>query len=138
MDPLSITASSITLIQAANAALKILAALSSAGEDIRDATIQLNSLKDVLEQTKSCVQENSCQLSSAQISAIGGLVQAADPKIRRINQILDSVASTPSGSGKLKISTLAWIRYRSRVMSLLGNLGSLCSGLSTLLAVINL
>ena len=138
MDPLSITASTVALIQAANAALKILAALSSAREDIQDATIQLSSFKDVIEQTKSCVQENSCQLSSAQISTIGGLVQAADQKMRIMGQILDNISIAPSDGGKIKVSTLDWIRCRSRVMSLLGNLTSLCNVLSTVLAVTNL
>ena len=138
MDPLSITASTLTLIVAANAAFEILATLSSAGEDIQDAIIQLNSVKDVLEQTQSFRQENSSRLSYAQVSAIGRLEQAANLKMRQINQILDVVAVASSGGRGLKISTLAWIRYRSRVTSLLGKLVSLCSTLSNLLGVINL
>ena len=118
MDPLSLTASILTVIAAAQAGVEGLRKLNNfhkAPKELKDLALELESIKSLLQEVEHFLELNPLLLQSEGLSQS---VRYAASKITKINKLLES---GPFALLKLSNATqgrLVFVRYKDRLQSL--------------------
>ena len=118
MDPLSLTASILTVIAAAQAGVEGLRKLNNfhkAPQELEDLALELESIKSLLQEVEHFLELNPLLLQSEGLSQS---VRYAASKITKINKLLES---GPFALLKLSNATqgrLVFVRYKDRLQSL--------------------
>jgi hypothetical protein len=132
MDPLSIIASSITLITAATAITKKLRSLSGTNDELLVVIDELSDFRSLLQQTKSLIDGNQASIPEDQLTGLSGLLERAKTKFAELDTIIQNHVRS-GASGKIRASKVVWMKQRSQIAALRESLRSLKLSLNTLL-----
>ena len=118
MDPLSLTASILTVITAAQAGVQGLRKLNTfrkAPQELEDLALELESIKSLLQDVEHFLELNPSLIQNGGLSQS---VRCAASKVIKINKLLE-----PEPFARLKLSNaaqgrLVFVRYKDRLRSL--------------------
>ena len=137
MDPLSITASTITVLAALESTFKLV-------KSYRDAPTQLEALNNEIADLTAAVTEAARVIKQSQRKAYapgdnGPLLALAISDIRDKSRELEAlfrscVVPAPSASDESKISRISWLKVKSKVQTLQNELRASRLNLSIALA----
>ncbi len=117
MDPLSLTASILAVIAAAQAGVQGLRKLNTfrkAPQELEDLALELESIKSLLQDIEHCLELNPLLLQSGGLSQS---VRCAASKITRMNQLLESKPFALLKLSNAAQVRLVFIRYKDRLQS---------------------
>ena len=118
MDPVSLTASVLTVIAAAQAGVEGLRKLNNfrkAPQELEDLALELESIKSLLQDVEHFLELNPLLVQS------GGLAQSvryAASKITKINKLLESGPFALLKLSNAAQGRLVFVRYKDRLQSL--------------------
>lgn len=138
MDPLSITVSSITLLNVAEAIAKKIKNIRNANNELLAVLDELSDFERLLQRTKSLIEQHRSDLPEDQLSDLSALLEKAEAKFSELERITQHRVVKHEAGGKIKASKLAWIREASHITALQNSLKSITQELRTLLSNISL
>lgn len=118
MDPLSFTASILTVIGVAGAGVKGIRKLNgyrNAPHELEELAAELEGVQALLQDMKSFVELNQRALYS---ESLHECVKRAATKILSVNTILDTTSLKLRGLSDANQARLIWIRYKHRLITL--------------------
>ena len=118
MDPLSLTASILTVIAAAQAGVEGLRKLNSfrkASQELEDLALELESIKSLLQDVEHFLELNPLLLQSGGLSQS---VRCAASKIIKINKLLKSEPFALLKLSNAAQGRLVFVLYKDRLQSL--------------------
>lgn len=133
MDPLSIIASSITLLTAVGTIVKTIKNVHNANDELLAIADELSDFERLLRQTRLLVEENGTKIPQGQLSDLSALLDKATAKFSELEMIVQHRVVKSGARGKIKASKIAWTREASRIATLQSSLKTITQKLSTLL-----
>ena len=118
MDPLSLTASILAVITAAQAGVQGLRKLNTfrkAPQELEDLALELESIESLLQDVKHFLELNPLLLQSGGLSQS---VRCAASKITKINKLLESKPFALLKLSNAAQGRLIFLRYKDRIQSL--------------------
>jgi hypothetical protein len=134
MDPLSIIASSITLLTVVGTIVKTIKNVHNANDELLAIVDELSDFERLLRQTRLLVEENGTKIPQDQLSDLSALVDKARAKFSELEMIVQHRVVKSKASGKIKASKTAWTREASHIATLQSSLKTITQKLSTLLS----
>jgi hypothetical protein len=133
MDPLSITASIITLMVTASAIAKTLKDLRGASSKFQVIADELLDFQGLLRQASSIIEGNEVTIPEDQLHELSRLLNRAKEKFNELNTIIQNRLVRSREGGKTKVSKVAWAKYISQITALQVDMTSIKHSLGALL-----
>jgi len=143
MDPLSITASVLTVVGVVGTiakGLRKIQILYHAPNEFHALVNEVSDLHAVLGDIGTLLQERGEDASSGQVLnvTLPGLVHRANDKLLSLNNLIhDRLSGSHTAAGEVLVSRLTWLCERRRVKELQGDLKNIRQNLATALAILN-
>ncbi|KAH0565749.1 hypothetical protein GP486_000846 [Trichoglossum hirsutum] len=123
MDPLSITASVLTLTAAATEGLKRLQIICDAPQEIGALANDIADLRTVVYEVAKALQERSAfnkttHHSSETLANLLGILTRANESLAALDEILNKKLIVENESGKVKYARIAWLKQKPKVESI--------------------
>ena len=146
MDPLSITASIIAVLQAGDRFTSLLAQIKpffEAQEEVESLSNEVNELQLVLGDLREALPDlpASGTLPVNKIDVLHGLIREGEATLLQLEALIQQrfiKAPDPNGMGTRKVRRLAWVKKRGRVEKLRRRLRDLRLTIAVQLASVNL
>ena len=142
MDPLSITASCISVVAVAGTAtrgLKKLRDLTIVPEIILSIVNEVSDLTLVLQDIRLNFHQESLHISKSAVTTTERLLDRARTELLELDQIINyRLLLSPKGNGELTFSRAAWIFEERRVRQLQANLRTIRLDIAASFAALNL
>ena len=143
MDPLSITASIVTILGAADRCVKGVAklrALKHASSELSALINEVADLQTVLTQVVALSQQLQRDCSDGSVTALKSLLKRAEEQLLELNALVQGELSKPKSKrsgGGIKVDHLGWTLKKDQLVLLQQSLRATRLNLSTTLGVIN-
>ena len=138
MDPLSITVSTITLLNAVEAIVTKIKNIRNANNELLAVSDELSDFERLLRQTKSLIKQHGSDLPEDQLFDLSALLGKAEAKFSELEMITQHRVVKLEAGGKIKALKLAWTREASHITAPQNSLKSITQKLSILLSNISL
>ena len=133
MDPLSITASALTLLATIGVISTTIKRLRDSHTELLACLDELTDFRTLVEQSRSLTREHGESILSDQRRDLLAFLNRATEKVRDLDNILNQHVVRTDAKGKTRVSRLAWSTHESRIKAILDNLRSIKISLGTLL-----
>jgi hypothetical protein len=141
MDPLSITASVLTVAGTIVKALEKIQILHHAPDEFQALVNEVSDIQVILGEIETVLQERSVHAVPGHVpdTALSRLLERAKDTLLVLQTLIDDrLVGSPSGTGGRKVAKFTWLRERSRVKDIQENLHILRQNLAVALANLNL
>jgi hypothetical protein len=135
MDPLSITASSLTLITAAAAVLKILKSIKDTNKGLITLLNDVTDFQRIVRGIQRLTRTHRTTLSDDDLSDLSELLKQAETKIAALQSIVETCTVRSEPDGKWKASKIAWMKRKQETSTLRSDLSQLTQSLNSFLIV---
>lgn len=133
MDPLSITASTLTLITAAAAVVNILKSIKDSDEDLVNLLDDVTDFQQAVRGIQLLIHTHHNTLSGDDLSNLSKLLEQMEAKIAALQSIFETCTVRSERDGKWKASKIAWMKRKREISTLRSGLGQLTRRLNTFL-----
>ena len=136
MDPLSITAGTITVAQALTSGLKTFKTLHDAGIEIDALVEEISEVQLVIVDVEKAIfgRERGETANSARMHSINRLTTSAKQKLDTLNTIVNGkLIGSSMTEGETRVARLSWLRQKSNIRRQQESLRQTRERLSTLL-----
>ena len=136
MDPLSVTAGAIAVVQALTSGLKTFKTFHDAGAEIDALVEEISEVKLVIVDVEKAICDREwCETTSlARTESINRLIASAKLKLDTLNAIVNRKLICPSMTvGETRIARLSWLRQKTNIKRQQDSLRQTRERLSTLL-----
>jgi hypothetical protein len=121
MDPLSITAGSLTVVGAISSTLKVLKNLNIIDGELDALSVEISEMEMVLVDLEKAIldRQQLKHLQPNRAESLVRLLQNARVRVETINEIVNNKILHPAPPGnEVRIARVAWLRQRASVKNL--------------------